>query len=196
MTSSDIGVILLAAGASTRLGQPKQLLVYKGQSLLKHAVKVAVESGAKSIVTVLGASADQLLVEANHQGTIVIVNNEWQEGMASSIRNGLKELLKIDAEVKAAILLVCDQPFVTKELLHELIEKYKSSDKPMAACAYGDTIGTPALFDRTIFASLLKLEGDYGAKKILKVSPQLVSTIDFPQGNIDIDTIKDYQSYC
>ncbi|MEO6721001.1 MAG: nucleotidyltransferase family protein, partial [Ferruginibacter sp.] len=171
MTGSNNGVVILAAGASTRLGEAKQLLLYKGKSLLRHAIDLAVETGAKPVVTVLGANADQLIKEATQAGNIVLVNNEWKEGMASSIRNGLKELLKINPDVQAVILIVCDQPFVTKELLQKLVKKYESSDKPMVACSYDNSIGTPALFDRTIFASLLELEGDSGAKKILKASP-------------------------
>ena len=193
MESIDFGIVLLAAGASTRLGKPKQLLQYRGKSLLRHAVDVAIESGANHVVVALGANADQLEKEALQAGAKIIRNTDWEEGMASSIRHGLTELLKIDPELEVVIFLVCDQPFVTKELLQKLLEEYQASGKSMIACAYGDSIGTPALFDKTIFGSLLKLEGDAGAKKVLTASPGLVSTVHFPEGNIDIDTLADYE---
>ena len=193
MGSIDFGIVLLAAGASTRLGQPKQLLKYKGKTLLKHAVDVAIESGASKVVVVLGANADQLENETSQAGAKIARNTDWEEGMASSIRHGLTGLLKTDPELEAVIFLVCDQPFVTTKLLQELLEEYRASGKSMVASAYGDSIGTPALFDKTIFGSLLKLEGDAGAKKVLKASPGLVSTVNFPEGNIDIDTLADYE---
>jgi molybdenum cofactor cytidylyltransferase len=194
MQSSGIGIVILAGGASSRLGKPKQLLEYKGKSLLTHAIDLATATGANQVITVLGAHADQLISESGKTGTTVLKNTEWEDGMASSIRVGLTGLLEIDPDVEAVILMVCDQPFVNGALLNELMNEYRSSGKPIIACAYGDSIGTPALFDKTIFASLLQLEGDAGAKKIIKSSPQLVQTISFPEGNIDIDTIADYNN--
>ena len=194
MRSNDHGVVLLAAGASTRLGQPKQLLDYRGKSLLRHAIDLATEIGAKPIVTVLGAHANQLISEAEQQGVTVLINNDWKEGMASSIRHGLTGLLQINPGVPAVIFMVCDQPFVTIDVLQNLLDEYTSTGKPMIACKYDGSIGTPALFDKTTFASLLQLKGDAGAKSILKARPDLVSTVRFPGGNIDIDTLADYEN--
>ena len=194
MASSDIGIVVLAAGASSRLGKPKQALAYDGRSLLTHAINIAVESSARQVVIVLGANADQLITEAGETHTRVLMNEQWQEGMASSIRVGLSELLVVDPAIEAAIFMVCDQPFVTATLLKELVNEYHSSGKPIIACTYGDSVGTPALFDKTIFASLLELEGDNGAKKIIKAAPELVSTVSFPKGHIDIDTMADYEN--
>jgi molybdenum cofactor cytidylyltransferase len=192
MMSSETGIVLLAAGSSARLGKPKQALLYKGKSLLTHAIDVAIESGVAHVVTVLGANADQLMAGAAKPGTTVLINEQWQEGMASSIRVGLNELLRLGPAIRAVIFMVCDQPFVTATLIQQLMSEYHSSGKPIVACSYGESAGTPALFDTTIFAALLKLEGDAGAKKILKSSPGQVSTIPFPEGNIDIDTAADY----
>ncbi|MEO6729593.1 MAG: nucleotidyltransferase family protein [Ferruginibacter sp.] len=193
MGSIDYGIILLAAGTSSRLGRPKQLLAYKGKSLLRHAVDEAIESGSKQLIVVLGANCDEVEKEAVQPGVKIIKNDRWQEGMASSIHKGLTEMLKMIPTLEAVIFVVCDQPFVTKTLLKDLVKEYELSTKTMVACAYGDSVGTPALFDKTNFASLLELEGDAGAKKVLKAFPELISTINFPEGSIDIDTIADYE---
>jgi len=192
--SVSYGIILLAAGASSRLGKPKQLLLYQGKTLLQHGMQEANGTGAKTIVIVLGANADFLIKETASQSIEVILNTEWNEGMASSIRCGINKLLEIAPGIDAAIIMVCDQPYVTTKLLEDLVKKYQETGKPIIASIYEDNQGTPALFDKTIFASLLELKGDVGAKRIMKANPDLVALVNFPLGNIDIDTEEDYNS--
>jgi molybdenum cofactor cytidylyltransferase len=187
------GIILLAAGASSRLGKPKQLLLYKGKTLLQHGIQVAIDTGSKAIVAVLGANADFLIKETANQSIEVILNKDWNEGMASSIRCGIKYLQEKVPEVDAAIIMVCDQPHVTTQLLKDLVIKYQETGKPIVASSYENNQGTPALFDKTIFAALRELKGDVGAKKIMKAKPDLVVLVNFPLGNIDIDTNENYE---
>jgi molybdenum cofactor cytidylyltransferase len=187
------GIILLAAGASSRLGKPKQLLLYKGKTLLQHGIQVAVDTGSKAIVAVLGANADFLIKETANQAIEVILNKDWNEGMASSIRCGIKYLQEKEPEVDAAIIMVCDQPYVTTQLLTDLVIKYQATGKPIVASSYENNQGTPALFDKTIFAALLELKGDVGAKKIMKENSGIVELVKFPLGNIDIDTNENYE---
>lgn len=188
------GIILLAAGASSRLGKPKQLLLYQGKTLLQHGIQEAAATGAKPIIAVLGANADFLIKETANQSIEVILNKDWSEGMASSIRCGIKHLQAMEPEVDAAIIMVCDQPYVTTKLLEDLVKKYQETRKPIIASSYENNQGTPALFDKTIFAALLELKGDVGAKRIMKANPDLVALVNFPLGNIDIDTKEDYNS--
>jgi molybdenum cofactor cytidylyltransferase len=185
------GIILLAAGKSSRLGKPKQLVLFNGKSLLKHGVEVAVDAITEPVIVVLGANPELLEKELENKPVTTVINSEWEEGMASSIRCGLKKLLEISPKVEAAIIMVCDQPFVTSELLAGLIEKYRETRKPIITSSYENTKGTPALFDKSVFALLLDLNGDSGAKKIMKENPDWVSEIEFPLGKIDIDTEED-----
>ena len=189
---NSYGIILLAAGQSARLGKPKQLLNYKGKTLLEHSLQVAIETQLQPIITVLGANADLLKKSIDHFNTKVVINQQWSEGMASSIRCGMEELIKITPTIAGVIIMVCDQPYVTAKLLIDLVEKYKYSLKPIIASSYKNNIGTPALFDKTIFALLFSLKGDSGAKKIMKSNPDWVETVNFLFGEIDIDTTGDY----
>jgi molybdenum cofactor cytidylyltransferase len=182
--------VILAAGQSSRLGEPKQLLKYQNKTLLQHAIDTAKQS-VKSIIVVLGSNADNILEETDASGVHVIINDDWQSGMASTIRCGIEVL---DFNIDAAILMVCDQPFVSLDLLNGLIQKQAETGKPIIASQYGDTIGTPALFGKQFFSELMGLKGDTGAKKIMMQNGGLVATVSFPQGSIDIDTKDDYKA--
>ena len=187
------GIVLLAAGASSRLGKPKQLLPYKGTTLLKHAVQLAVDAALKPIVIVVGANANILNIEIEESQANIVMNETWQEGMASSIRTGLQKMLELEPTINSVIMMVCDQPYVTVQLLQNLIVQHNKTGKPIIASSYKNNLGTPALFDATIFSELMQLKGDIGAKKILNNHPEWVAAIDFPMGEIDIDTEEDYK---
>ncbi len=189
----NIGIILLAAGESSRFGEPKQLLPYAGQTLLQHGLQVANDSIAHPIIVVLGAHADIIKKEINSGSTQVVVNAEWQEGMASSIRCGITALVGISAFTEGAILMVCDQPYINSTLLNILIETHENSSKPIIACSYAETFGPPTLFHKSIFPELLQLKGDVGARSILLQHINEVEVVLFPEGNLDIDTKADYQ---
>ena len=193
-SSYNIGVIILAAGASSRLGEPKQLIKFDGKSLLQHAVDAATNSNANTVIEVLGANAEHVLAGTNKSNIHTIINPDWEEGMASSVRSGLNELLFICPEADATILMVCDQPFVSSSLLNDLIKTHLSTGKPIVACDYGEAIGPPALFHRSLFDELMKLKGDVGARKIIQQHNEQVTTVLFPKGKIDIDTNEDYEA--
>jgi len=194
MTITNCAVIILAAGASTRLGRPKQLLPFNGKSLLEHAVDTANDSMAEPVIVVLGANADLLEKEIDEKKVHVAVNSEWKEGMASSVLCGINALLQIAPMTDAAIIMVCDQPYVSSTLLDHLIAMQKNSGKPIVTSQYENAIGPPALFHKTIFPELLQLKGDAGARKIIEQRMNDVATVPFQQGNIDIDTEADYKA--
>lgn len=185
----------MAAGASKRLGKPKQELLYQGETLLQHAIHAALESACKPIVVVTGANVDKLSTDTPDAAVVTVYNPEWQEGMASSIRFGLTELVSIEPEVTDVIFMVCDQPFVDAALLDKLIQTKLESGKGIVACAYGDTLGTPALFDKTYFAELMALHGKGGAKEFLFRYRDDTAAVPFPQGAVDIDTPADYDAF-
>ena len=175
------------------MGKPKQLLEWKGKSLLRHASEVAVESVNGPVIVVLGQYADDLTDEPDGSATTVL-NLGWEEGIASSIRCGLSTLLEITPAADAVIFLVCDQPHISKELLKELVATHSKTHKPIVASQYANTLGIPALFDKTIFPELINLQGDTGAKSVIRQYIELVEAVAFPLGHIDIDTASDYEA--
>jgi molybdenum cofactor cytidylyltransferase len=184
-------LIILAAGASSRLGQPKQNLLFENQTLLQRAVETGLASACNPIIVVLGANAETIepisLVDVK-----VLHNKEWNEGMASSIRVAVNEIIK-DTVVTNIIIMLCDQPFVTPALIDTILQKQIETGKPIIACSYNNTIGVPALFNRSLFAELLLLKGHDGAKKIIQSHQHDVIAVPFEPGSIDIDTKEDYK---
>jgi len=184
-------IILLAAGSSSRLGEPKQLLPWQDKTLLEHAIAAAVHAHVGPVMVVLGAHNEKIkpfLASSDY-----VINTHWQDGMAGSIRCGLEAVIEKYAGIHGAILSVCDQPFLLAAIFQQLLEKHTSSGKPIVASAYDDaTLGTPVFFHNSLFAELLKLTGDKGAKALIKKFDHHVATVLFPGGAMDIDTLADY----
>jgi molybdenum cofactor cytidylyltransferase len=199
LTSADYlvnscGIVILAGGASTRLGKPKQSLQYHGKTLLSHAVDEAINARADAVVLILGKNADLFQKEIDKEKVHVVVNKDWVEGMASSVRLGLDTLLKIKPYIDAVIFMVCDQPHISSSVLNALITKQQKTTKQIVTCNYGESIGPPALFHKKYFRELAKLNGDVGARNIIEQNMHDVATILFPEGKIDIDTEEDYEA--
>lgn len=188
-----IGVILLAAGGSSRLGQPKQLLKYNGQSLLAHSIQAALSSKAQVTVVVLGANASALKEEIKENPVHIVVNTAWQTGMASSIQSGIKEFSDICPSAEGVVLMVCDQPFVTSSIVNDLLEAHVKTGKPIIACSYENTFGPPVFFHASFFPALLQLKGDVGARSLIRQHAGNVEVIPFPEGRFDVDTAADYE---
>jgi molybdenum cofactor cytidylyltransferase len=186
----SIAAIILAAGASTRMGYPKQLLPFQGQSLLRAITKTALAANFDPIIVVLGAYIAQTQLEVINLPVQIVENRDWQRGMGASIRSGMQAL---PIGIDAVTLLLCDQPFVSAQLLNDSKSLYSATHHPMIASAYQDAIGVPALFDASFFSELAQLDQLEGAKTIIQRHPNAVSTIDFPQGAIDVDTPDNYQ---
>lgn len=186
------GILILAAGNSSRLGQPKQLLQFKGKSLLSNVVSQALEI-AQAVVIVTGSKNDEIGNEIHDLKALATENPNWQEGMGSSINSGLKKLLDNFPTIENVIISVCDQPFIEASIFSELISKQKDSQKNIVASAYSNTLGTPVLFTKKYFPDLIALSGNEGAKKLLDKFKEDVAQISFEKGAIDIDTIEDYE---
>jgi len=170
------------------------LLQYNGKSLLQHVLSEAISSYASPVIAVLGANSDLVLKEIDKTKVYIVENTEWEEGMASSVRIGLSTLLQIFPLADAVIFMVCDQPYVSASLLNDLINTQVETGKTIVTCNYGEAIGPPALFHKSLFAELMELKGDAGARKIIQQHKDEVATVLFAKGNIDIDTKEDYEA--
>jgi molybdenum cofactor cytidylyltransferase len=186
------GIIILAAGQSSRLGTPKQNLVYQGKTLLQHAVSAAIYSTCRPVIVVLGANSEAILPQIEGHDVQIVYNANWEQGMATSIQTSITELQKTPG-ISGAIVMLCDQPFVNHELLNNILQKQTETGKGIIASAYNNTIGVPVLFGQKYFAHLLALKGHEGAKKLLAVYTDDIAVVNFAQGAIDIDTITDYE---
>jgi len=190
---NNTGLIILAAGSSKRLGKPKQLLAYEGSTLLRHSIKAGLDSEATNIVVVLGAHAEQIKKEIEAEKVETVVNTEWEEGIASSIRIGLQTLINSNSSITGVVVMLCDQPYVTAALINNLIECHQLDGKPVIASVYGEVTGVPAYFNAKMFSKLFELKGDMGARSVIQKHFNEVATVDFPKGSVDIDTEADYK---
>ena len=195
MNSSNIGLIILAAGASTRMGTPKQLLPYQECSFVRHIAEVAIASVCQPIAVVLGANAERIKPEISQLPVQIVENQQWDEGMSSSIRVGLEALLGVNQNLEAVAIALCDQPFVSSQMLDRIVEAYRFTGKPIIACEYSGTLGVPVLFSRALFSELMALKSTEGAKQIIRKHIHEVFSVPFPEGAIDIDTPKDYEQF-
>jgi molybdenum cofactor cytidylyltransferase len=160
------GIILLAAGSSSRLGRAKQLIEFQGKTLIQKAIDEANKCQADSLVVVLGANAELIRTGFDITSTPFIVNSDWQQGMSSSMQAGLRFLMEKQV-INQVVLILCDQPFVDASLLNQLINAKETSGKGIVAAAYSNTLGVPALFEERYFEELLQLTGSEGAKKVI-----------------------------
>ncbi len=192
MTISPIAIIILAAGESTRMRLPKQLLPYKRKSLLQRAVDEALASKAQSVHVVLGAHADQIRRSVSMDNVTVVLNEKWGEGMSSSIRAGVGALRP---DIEAAMIALCDQPYLSSTVINELIDRYLASGKPIVACEYDGLPGVPALFAKRYFTELTSLRGDSGARRIIQSHENDALLIPFSEGSVDLDTPEEYRSF-
>ena len=191
----NTGIILLAAGNSTRMGSPKQLLLYQGKTLLERIVDTSLQVfDNNKIILVLGANHSEIAFQIKDKITLISVNEEWESGMASSIKSGLQTLLNHFPEMEKCFISVCDQPYLSSEVFIEMLKLADYSSKEIIAAKYAGTIGVPVLFSKKYFKKLLHLSGEQGAKKIIQQNMDDVNIFTFDEGAIDIDTPSDYEN--
>ena len=190
--SVSVGLVILAAGSSSRMGQPKQLLTYEGESLVRRSAGLGLLSGCFPVTVVLGANNLLIGTELEDLPVFVTQNPDWEAGMASSIRVGLTHTLHVLPTVEAVLIALCDQPLVTPAFLHGLTEAFAASGKPIIATRYGNTTGVPALFSRELFHELEQLNGQEGARKLIATHADQVHAVAFPEAALDVDTPEDY----
>ena len=184
----DVPAIILAAGASRRLGQPKQLARFGGESLLARAIRAAEEGGAEPVFVVLGAHAEEVRCEVDLTRVVVVMNEIWDEGIASSIRAGLHAFRLHAPDAAGVLLLTCDQPRITGEHIASLLREFRHlGAEVVVASAYTGVRGIPAVFPCSVLPELLALRGDVGARRVLMNPPCLLAEVPMEGGEIDID---------
>lgn len=186
----SVGAVVLAAGGSSRLGKAKQLLTFRGETLIRRVVRAASQAGCEPIVVVVGEAADPIRQELVATSVTVAENAEWPRGLGTSVRQGVEQ---IASSVDAVILLTCDQPFVDGSVITQLIHTHQRTGKPIVASSYANTLGVPALFHRSCFDALLALPDDSGAKKLIEEYTKDLASVPFEMGAIDIDTPHDFE---
>jgi molybdenum cofactor cytidylyltransferase len=190
---SHCAILILAAGQSSRLGSPKQLLEYNGASLIKRVVQTALDSEIGRVTVVLGANANKIGTELDMPGLCLIENSDWEEGMASSIRAGVKAITDLEPDTDGIMILVCDQPHLERPVLDQLLQVQRETGLPVTASVYQGRTGTPAIFHKSFFPLLMELKGDTGARKLFSEHSGQVALVPFEKGIIDIDTKEDYE---
>ncbi len=188
---SKTGIIILAAGSSTRMGEPKQLMMYKNKTFLQHIVGEAKNANLYPVICVTGYQSDLITKNIVGMDIAIVYNENWSDGMGSGISAGIKQVLL--SGVDSVILAVSDQPHVSSELFRNMEKLKDESGKGIVACSYAGTLGTPVLFIEDYFNQLTSLSGNQGAKNIVNTNLSDVCPVEFEKGTIDIDTKQDYE---
>ncbi len=193
MQTADIGVVILAAGRSSRLGQPKQLVAFRKKTLLQHVLDEASQIKFSTRLLILGAHAEEILAKTDTGNAAVVQNEQWEEGMASSLRLGVQETLEAHPYTEHILFLLSDQPFVSAKLLEELIRIQIEGSHKITASQGKDRMGVPAIFARSLFPSLLRLEGDEGGRQLLRKHKAFMGRVTFEGWHFDVDTPEDLE---
>lgn len=185
-------ILILAAGSSSRMGQPKQLLPYKSTSLLGNIIQESLNSNARKVFVVLGANSQEIKSKIDFNNVEVIENNEWNKGIGSSIACGVRFIESNTPKINSVLITLADQPFIVTSYFNNIISCFFTSEKKIVATKIGERLGVPAIFHSAYFKDLKKLNEDKGAKELilsnLKDVEIVTSKIDFT----DIDTMENY----
>lgn len=190
-----IAAVILAAGSSSRMGQPKQMLDIHGEKLLIKTIRTVMDAGIPKIFVVLGAEEETHRDLIKNLPVEIIHHTDWQRGMGSSLKVGVRQLIAEEPSTEMVLVSVCDQPLLSSQHLQVMITRYKETGKAIIASAYAGAPGVPALFHHSFFNKLIHIADDQGAKKIMLENAGDTSLVPFPGGEVDLDTMEDYQSY-
>jgi CTP:molybdopterin cytidylyltransferase MocA len=184
---SRVGCAILAAGASRRLGRPKQLVLWRGHELVRHLALQALSSRVSEVAVIVGAQAERIVPAVSDLPVSCVVNLGWREGVASSIRCATH--WATNRNLEALLLMASDQPHLDMHHLDRLVSEHEKGSMQVGS-QYAGVVGVPALFDQSAFRRLFSLSGDAGASSLLRDEPETQS-IEWPAGEIDIDTTRD-----
>jgi CTP:molybdopterin cytidylyltransferase MocA/ADP-ribose pyrophosphatase YjhB (NUDIX family) len=186
-----VAAVVLAAGTSSRMGQPKQLLPYAGKSLVRRAVEAAVGSRAHQTIVVTGAAREQVEHELSGLAVMLVHNPAFADGMSTSLRAGLRA---IRPEVDAVIVMLADQPFIDAGVVDGLIDRYRQSGAKIVRPRYGDVPGNPVLWDSSHIAALMAQEGDQGGRSLMQAHSSQIAWLELPDAaqQTDVDTPEAY----
>ncbi|HEY7512045.1 MAG TPA: nucleotidyltransferase family protein [Vicinamibacteria bacterium] len=189
MPEARVAAIVLAAGASTRMGRNKLLLDVAGESLVRRAVRAAIEGGVDEVVVVLGHDEQRVRAELDGLACVPVVNPDHAEGAGTSVRTGVRQAAGADA----LMVVLADMPFVTSEMIATLARRYRATRAPLVVSHYGDVQAPPTLYDRALFEELLAIPGERCAKQVVKRHEAEAEVVTWPAAALrDIDVPADY----
>ncbi len=191
----NVALILLAAGQSKRLGKPKQLLKWKGKTLLEHLIGAGAKSRCSSLTVVISPKLDLHAIRQDEMPVRVVTNPNPEAGMGNSIALGVGNVMELKPPPDAIMIMLVDQPLVTTHAINNIIDAWKIAGQPIIASSYEDNFGPPALFEKKYFPELLLLKGDQGAKSIMLRNKEYLHLIPFVGGLVDVDTPEDWESF-
>jgi molybdenum cofactor cytidylyltransferase len=189
------GLIILAAGGSSRMGVPKQLLPWGDSTLLRHACTTALQTQCTPVIVVLGCDADRCRPSCEHLPLTIVDNPDWAQGLGTSLATAMSALVAADPNASGALVMLADQPAVSPALLEMLIAQWEPPKWPIAAVLYGEDAGVPALFDRSYFQDLLALRHDRGARALLARERSRVAMVAGGDRLFDVDTPAAYRAH-
>lgn len=193
---SKLAVLLLAAGSSSRMGYPKQLLKWKNTTLLQHAIDTVKQVDQDEIILVLGAYYEDINSKVDASDITIIYNENWEKGLGNSIACGIKFIIESSPDIESVLITLADQPLIDSNYLNKMIENYQlNTDKIICTSYQNKRLGVPAIFNKTKFNKLSKLNHDKGAKDILNKNPENILFISGKDLISDIDTIEDYETH-
>lgn len=191
---TKIAILILAAGGSSRMGSPKQLLKWKGSNLINHTISKAIKLKAKYIFVVLGANVDLIKPEIEHEEVRIVINHDWENGLGSSISESMNFIFKSKLDIDGLLILLADQPLIEYDHYLKLINSFFPGKKSIVATKYKDNnLGVPALFDKFYFNELRNLNSDFGAKQVISKYAKIVISNENEKSRFDIDTPQQYQ---
>jgi molybdenum cofactor cytidylyltransferase len=183
---SRVGIIILAAGSSSRMGSPKQLAEYRGKTLIRHAIETAMGSKCSEIIVVLGAHAVEVGEAINDLPIRIVENPDWEQGMGTSIRAGIHAAEAV--ELDGIILSLADQPLLTAAIFDRLIATWQATARQIVCSRYHDTVGVPVFFEKSFFPRLLNLQPAQGCKGLILANAEDTIQLECPEALMDIDT--------
>lgn len=190
----NIAIVILAAGASRRMGSPKQLLKWGDDSLISHAIKTTLNIENSEVIVVLGANYQRIKKEISDYPVTILNNENWALGLGSSIACVSNYLLELEKSYDGILVTLADQPLITKGFLKTLVRDFSMNKRQINATSYKDgKLGVPALFDKEYFKELSNLDNDKGAGGVIKTYTKNTAVFDLQYENIDLDFKKDYE---
>lgn len=190
--SAKVALLILAAGESKRMGTPKQLMNWKGKSLLQHVIDEGEASNIHEVFVVLGAKVDEIKATLIFNKNNVCINSEWKEGMGTTLSCGVRFILDKPTAFEAIVIALVDQPLINAAYFNEMIRVWQAQKSLMVVSEYDETLGVPALFDKHYFLDLLQLDGRVGARHIIRNYPKRQSKLKIRGTLFDVDTPEDY----
>jgi molybdenum cofactor cytidylyltransferase len=192
---NSCGMVILAAGAARRMGRPKQLLVWRGKTLLEHSVETALAADLGPVIVVLGAYEEQIAPHLASYPVFIVKNQDWERGMSTSIIVGLQKMLELNFAIQYVLFMAADQPLLNSAYLYDIWQNSLDGHKLLGVSSYEGVLGIPAVFNAALFTDLMALEGDRGARQIIQAHAKQALVLPCPTAALDLDTPQSWEEF-